>query len=660
MLRAKIEEVSRLSQKEALELEWLETNGLGGYASSTILNCHTRKYHGLLVANLKKPPGRHVLLSKFEDSLCIRGNEFFFSCHQYPGEFFPHNWNIIKEFQLVPYPKFTYQIDEMCIHKSVMLVYGEESVLIRYDMGNCPGGVLRLKPFLAYRGCHTLCRQNIFLRVKTYGVKNGFRIQPYDGMPPLFIQTNINAQFFPSPVWYNNFEYSLETERGYDGREDLFQPGVLEIPVRKGSVVIVSSSLKILQGQLKRKWMAEEARRRCEASLNEIIVKGFDEEDKSHMRDLITAGRQFLIKTPPARPAIIAGYHWFGEWGRDTLISLPGLTFCCSRKEEGIDILTSFGEFERDGLLPNYFPEGEKEIAYNTVDTSLWYFWAVQQLLKYTGDIETIRSRMWPVMKRILRHFMAGTLFNIYMSNNGLLHAGSNDTCLTWMDTMVEGKPVISRLGYPVEVNALWYNAICFAAELAGLFGEHEFSFPDLIPEIQQSFHNTFWIEREGYLGDVFFNGLLDHTIRPNQIFAVSLPYSPITLSQQVLVVNKVKEHLLTPYGLRTLSPEEREYKGRYGGDAVSRDMAYHQGTVWPWLLGHFGEAYLKVAGDKAVAKAFLLNHIRSFVSQHMIDAGVGCISEIFDGDPPHRPNGCISQAWGTAELIRLYSIITS
>ena len=659
MLCARIEKISSLPQKEALGLEWLETNGRGGYASSTILNCHTRRYHGLLVANLKEPPGRHVLLSKFEDSLRTKGSEFFLSCHQYAGGDLPPNWNIIEEFQLVPYPKFTYQIGEMCIHKSIMLVYGEDRVLIKYDMGNCPGGVLRLRPFLAYRGYHALSKQNLFLHVKTYGVKNGFKIQPYDGMPPLYIQTSIKSQFFPSPVWYNNFAYSAEKERGYDWLEDMFQPGVLEIPVKKGSVVIVCASLAIFLGQMKRIWTAEETRRVREASGNEILVNRFAEEDRPYLTGIIASGQQFIIKTPSHRPAIIAGYHWFGNWGRDTLISLPGLTFCCGRAEEGINILTSLGELERDGLLPNCLSDDEKENAYNTVDVSLWYFWTVQQMLKYTGDSETIRSRMWPVMKKILRQSLSGTLFNIYMSNNGLLHAGGGGTCLTWMDAVVEGKPVVLRSGYPVEVNALWYNALCFAAELAERFDEGEFSFSDLIPIVQRSFQDTFWIEAEGYLGDVLSNGFLDRAVRPNQIFAVSLPYSPLTPLQQVQVVNKVKDHLLTPRGLRTVPPGDVRYRGRYGGDTVSRDMAYHQGTVWPWLLGHFGEAYLKVAIDKAMAKAFLLNHIRSFVSQHMTAAGVGCISEIFDGDSPHRPHGCISQAWSTAELIRLYSLLS-
>jgi len=659
VLLARIEKISSLPQKEALDLEWLETNGLGGYASSTILNCHTRKYHGLLVANLKEPPGRHVLLSKFEDSLCMKGKEFFLSCHQYPGDFFPHNWDIIKEFRLVPYLEFTYQIGEVCIRKSIMLVDGEDRVLIRYDVGNCPRGVLRLKPFLAYRGYHTLSKQNLFLHIKTYSIKNGFNIQPYDGMPPLYIQTSVKSQFLPSPVWYNNFEYSREKERGYEWREDLFQPGILEIPIKRGSVVIVSSSLGISQGQLRRIWTAEETRRNREIGSSEVIINRFGEEDRSYLRNLIAAGQQFLIKTPSHRPAIIAGYHWFGEWGRDTLISLPGLTFCCGRPEEGINVLASLGEFARDGLLPNYLSADEKENTYNALDASLWYFWAVQQMFKYTGDSETIRKQMWPMMKRIIRQFMAGTLFDIHVSDNGLLHAGEDGACLTWMDAVVGGRPVIARCGYPVEINALWYNALCFAAELAKLFGEDESPFSDLIPKIQRSFQDTFWIESEGYLGDFLSDGFLDHAVRPNQIFAVSLPFSPLSPSQRRQVVNKVEHLLLTPCGLRTLSSKDERYKGRYAGDAASRDRAYHQGTAWPWLLGHFGEAYLNVAEDKTAAKAFLLGYLRSFLSQHLTEAGIGCISEIFDGDPPHLPHGCISQAWSAAELIRLYSLLT-
>lgn len=660
MLRYTIDEASCLNLEKALNLEWLETNGLGGYASSTILNCNTRKYHGLLVANLKIPQGRHVLLSWLEDSISMRENKFFLSCCQYPGFFHPQGKHFLKEFRLDYSPQFTYEMNGIRLHKAIMMVHGEDRVLIRYDVEHCPfPGVLRLKPFFAYRGYHALAKQNMFLHTKTCKIVNGFGMQPYDGMPPIFIQINGKSKFYPSPVWYNNFEYLVEKERGFDWREDLFLPGIFEIPVKKGSTVIISASLDIYHEKLEKIWAAERTRRTRETLKNEKIVKKFENrEDKIHVRNLIASGQQFLIKSPSGRPAIIAGYHWFGDWGRDALISLPGLTFCSGRNEEGIATLNSLSAHEKNGLLPNYFSDDDMENAYNTVDTSLLYCWAVQQMMKYTNKIETIKSRMWPTMKIIIKAYMEGTTFNIHMSENGLLHAGDKDTHLTWMDATVKGNPVTPRWGYPVEINALWYNAVCFAHELAQRFDDHESSFHDLIPRIKKSFVDTFWIESEAYLGDVFCNGYLDPAVRPNQILAVSLPYSPLEPAQWTGVVEKVRQHLLTPVGLRTLSPEDKNYKGQYEGDGFSRDAAYHQGTVWPWLIAHFGEAYIRAATDKTAAKIFLLNYIRPFVRKHMLEAGVGCISEIFDGDPPHRPNGCISQAWSAAGLIRLYTLL--
>jgi predicted glycogen debranching enzyme len=660
MLRYKFDETSCLNLEKALSLEWLETNGLGSYASSTILNCNTRKYHGLLVANLRTPQGRHSLLSWLEDSILMKGQEFFLSCCQYPGVFHPSEKHFLKEFRLGYFPRFTYEADGFRLHKAIMMVHGENRVLIRYDVEHCRfPGILSMKPFLAYRGYHALAKQNTFLHSNTHSIKNGFKIEPYDGMPPIFIQTNVKSEFHPSPVWYNNFEYKVERERGFECHEDLFRPGNFEVSVKEGSTIIISASPDICQETMEKIWMTETTRRTCEASKDEKIAEKFEnKEDKVHVRNLIASGRQFLINSPAGRPTIIAGYHWFSDWGRDTLISLPGLTFCSGRIPEGIAILASLGAHEKNGILPNYFSDHEAENAYNTVDTSLWYFWAVQQMLKYTGDIETIKRMMWPVMKKILQGYMEGTVFNIHMSKTGLLHAGNKETHITWMDATVEGKPVTPRWGYPVEINALWYNAICFAHELAQRFDDNESFFHVLIPEIRKSFVETFWIEEEAYLGDVFLDDYLDHTVRPNQILAVSLPYSPLDPVKWSGVVNKVSRHLLTPVGLRTLSPEDKSYKGRYEGDGPARDAAYHQGTVWPWLIAHFGEAYIKVAKDKAAAKMFLYDYVRSFVRQHMPEAGVGCVSEIFDGDPPHRPNGCISQAWSVAGLIRLYTLL--
>ncbi|MBN1615305.1 MAG: glycogen debranching enzyme family protein [Deltaproteobacteria bacterium] len=656
-------DVSTGPDQEALQREWIETNGRGGYASSTVLNCHTRKYHGLLVANLDAPAGRYILLSKFEDSLLLPERELFLACHLYPGCFFPETDWTLEEYRGDLSPSFVYLAEGLSLRKTLLLLPGEDCLLVRYDIEDCPAtAVLRLKPFVAFRGFHDLSKHNPWINDRIETVNNGIVLEPYEGMPALFIQTNLKSRFLASPLWYDAFEYPREAERGYDCHEDLFLPGTLEVPVKKGTSVVVTAAMKPQAKQPKRLWIQEMARRGVEAKDRAAFAANFDTPDRECIETLIRAGRQFMIRTPAGRPAVVAGYHWFGDWGRDTLISLPGLTFCQNRHQEGIDILLEISRHESEGLLPNCFAEGGMEPAYNSVDSSLWFFWTVQQMLRYTGEYGIVEDRLWPVMKRILRKFMNGTAYDIRAGAEGLLHAGNPGSNLTWMDACLDGKPATPRWGYPVEINALWYNAVCFSDELSRSFGDGEFSFAELIPLIRRSFRETFWIEREGHLGDVFCNGLLDRAIRPNQIFAVSLPFPEsealLTPEQQTSVVNVVEEHLLTPCGLRSLSPADRNYQGRYGGNTASRDGAYHQGTVWPWLLGHFGEAYLRTHQDTASAKDFLLKHLRSFLGSHLPEACMGSVSEIFDGDPPHHPGGCISQAWSVAELIRLYVLL--
>jgi len=422
-------------------------------------------------------------------------------------------------------------------------------------------------------------------------------------------------------------------------------------------VVIVTAATAPLKGQLKKIWTVEEERRLHLVESCDALGGQLDsEEDRNHLSRLLFAGQQFLIRTPLGRPGVIAGYHWFQDWGRDTLISLPGLTFCSGRSREGIDILNAIASSEKDGLLPNYFAEGGDEHAYNTVDTALWYFWAVQQMLKYTGDVEAVKEKMWPAMKRIISTYMAGTSFNIGMDNRGLLYAGDGWHALTWMDAIVHGRPVTPRHGIPVEINALWYNALSFYAELAQQFGEPPLIPEDLLARLRKAFQETFWIEEKGYLGDVYCDGVLDRSIRPNQILAVSLPFSPLEPYQWKGIVSCARNHLLTPVGLRTLSAEDWNYRGICEGDQPTRDRAYHQGTVWPWLLAHYGEACLRTAENPVETRNYLLGLVRNFVDRHMSEAGLGCISEVFDGNPPHRPGGCIAQAWSTAGLIQLYA----
>jgi predicted glycogen debranching enzyme len=642
-----------------IDREWLDTDGRGGYAASTLSGCHTRRYHGLMVANLRAPEGRHCLLSTLEDSLSFGNEEYFFTSHQYPGVLFPPGGSLLREFILDICPRFTYRAGEYRLQKSMTMVQGGNTLLVRYDLdGSHANGLLRLKPFLAYRGYHDLAHENYHLHSRAERTENGFTIKPYAGMPTLTIRTSAPSRFTPFPLWYNRFEYLEERERGFDWQEDLFLPGVLEIPFAMGGTVILLISCDSPKEDPQALWRAETSRRRREQAEEEALAGGFTGEDRELLLTLIRAGRQFLITTPSGRPAVIAGYPWFGSWGRDTLISLPGLAFCSGRIEEGVEILTEIGRHERDGLLPNFFSADGKPEAYNTVDSSLLYFRAVQELLRVTDDAEMIRSRFWPVMKRIISRFMAGTRFGIGMDDRGLLHAGDGLTALTWMDATVRGAPVTPRHGYPVEINALWYNALCFTRDLSERFSDPEWSFDDLVARIRRSFQETFWVPEENYLGDVFRDGVLDTAVRPNQLFAVSLPFSPLDPREQAGVVWKVRKELLTPCGLRTLSPADLAYRGLYRGDGDQRDAAYHQGTVWPWLLGPYGEAALRVAKDRGQEKEALRDTLRSFLRNHLYEAGIGSVSEVFDGNAPHRPGGCTAQAWSVAELIRLFLLL--
>jgi predicted glycogen debranching enzyme len=643
----------------ALRNEWLETNGMGGYASSTILHCNTRKYHGLLVAALAEPAGRFTLLSKFEETLITRKGEIPLSCNLYPGVIHPDGYRHLYEFRIEEGPVSIYQAGDYTLSKSILMIQGENTVLVRYHLmqGSSPA-TLRLNPLLAFRRHHELKQEDAYLNPSLSSILQGFQIKPYQGLPSLFIQASRKPAVHADPNWYRHFEYSAEAERGYDHHEDCFCPGRLKIRLRPGEEVIVSASLKE-QTNLTGAWEGEITLRKANARTAEAVARAAGDNDfTAPLPALIRSGYHFPIRTPgTGRATIIAGYPWFDDWGRDTLISLPGLTFYSGRPELGAEILKAVAPHERDGLIPNCFAADPAHHAYNSVDASLLYFWAVQQFLECTGDRETVRVHLWPVLKRILEKFMTGTRFDTTMTSDGLLHAGNRHTQLTWMDATSHGEPVTPRHGFAVDLNALWYNAIRFAGEFAKSLGETLPWPPDLATRIQKSFRNTFWIEEAGYLGDSFSDGTLDRSIRPNQIFAVSLPFSPLTKTQQKRVVEVVRRELFTPFGLRTLSPRDPAYRGRYEGDQPTRDAAYHQGTVWPWLLGPFGEAVLRVADDRKTAARDLAGTLRPLLEYSLTGPGLINVPEIFDGDAPQRPNGCPAQAWSSAELIRLFTL---
>ena len=643
----------------ALRTEWLETNGIGGYASSSIHNCNTRKYHGLLVAGLANPAGRFTLLSKYEESIVTSSGEFPLSSNCYPGVMHPDGHRYLTEFRVEEGPVYHYQVQGIIIRKRILMVQGQNTVLVEYQMEQATEPVtLRLKPLLAFRRNHELKQEDTFIHTIPVLIPNGISIHPYDGLPPLFIQTSQPPVFAPQPVWYRNIEYFLEAERGYDYHEDCFCPGTVEITIPTQGRIIVSASLSNQQ-DLPALWKAETQRRQTCTDAAEIVARqAGDPELVKPLPALIRSGLHFTIRTPGAdRATIIAGYPWFDDWGRDTLISLPGLTFYSGRPELGIEILKAVAPHERDGLIPNCFAADPEQHAYNSVDASLWYFWAVQQMWECTHDRKTLQETLWPVLKRIASRFMAGTHYDVFMTPEGLLHAGNRHTQLTWMDATSYGEPVTPRYGFAVELNALWYNALVFCEALAKEFNEPPPWPADLTGRLKKAFIATFWLEKPGYLADSFAEGILNEAIRPNQIFAASLPFSPLSPQQRKRVVETVWQELFTPYGLRTLSPRDIAYRGRYEGDQPTRDACYHQGTVWPWLLGHYGEAVLKTSRSPAKAARELTQQLRPLLEYSLTGRGLINVPEIFDGDAPHRPNGCPAQAWSSAELIRLFTL---
>ncbi|MBI9079671.1 MAG: glycogen debranching enzyme N-terminal domain-containing protein [Pseudodesulfovibrio sp.] len=640
-----------VNTETATRKEWLDVNGIGGYSSSTIINCHTRKYHGLLVASLTEPKGNFVLLSKVETSVINEDKEFFLSTNKYPGVYHPTGHQFVEEFEQGLYPAITYKIGDAIIKKTMMMVHGKNTILLCYEL--LAGKIrpsLRIRPLLAFRDIHSLARENLFLHPKAYPEKNGCKIQPYKGMPPLYMGTNRTTEFFPGPKWIYNIEFLEERNRGFDYQEDLFCPGMFEVQLQKNKPVIFAASVDKL-GNL-------EKQRKMEIKRRETAFASCKDRNKK-VQDLKYCSGQFLIRNNANFSSVIAGYHWFGEWGRDTMIALPGLTFHAGRREFGEDVLASYANLERDGLLPNYLDQSSAHLAYNSVDASLWFFWAVQEYIQTKGSMSFVMEKTYPALRNIIAAHLDGRVPLCRIDNDGLLHAGNAQTQLTWMDAQAYGKPVTPRHGAAVEINALWYNSLKLFLELAQ---EEDSELADRAHQAAQTlasnFVNRFWNPDDDCLSDVVNSNGQDRAIRPNQIFAVSLPHSMLTLEQMRSIVSVVQSHLLTPYGLRTLSPRNKAYSPFYEGDSNQRDSAYHQGMVWPWLAGHFGEAMLRQAENKIETKAFMRKYFKPILREFPEDFGIASIPEIYTGNPPHLPKGCIAQAWSVGEMIRLNKLI--
>jgi predicted glycogen debranching enzyme len=631
--------------------EWLETNGLGGFASSTILGLNTRRYHGLLVAATTPPVGRVVMLSKLEETLVVAGERFDLSANRYPGAVHPQGFRYLSEFRLDPFPTFVYELEGLRLEKTVFMVHGENTTVVEYKVRRARSRsgsdvLLELRPLIAFRDYHSTTHANSSLNANVEKQPGLATVRPYDGLPPLYVAHDAD-EIETQGSWYHNFEYDIERERGLDFQEDLFNPFTLRFRLSERSSCAVIASTK-------QKAVSQSAVLRRAEIVRRARIEESSPSAEPLVRALVQAADQYVVQRGDLK-TIIAGYHWFSDWGRDTMIALPGLTLTTGQPEIAKNILLAFAQHVNQGMLPNRFPDAGEMPEYNTVDATLWFFEASRSLLQKTGDYGFVREHLYDVLRDIIAWHERGTRFGIRMDDDGLLNAGEPGVQLTWMDAKVGDWVVTPRHGKPVEIQALWYNALCVMRDLASKFGDPETArkYAGMAARAADSFSNVFWNEPAGCLYDVVSHDGRDGSIRPNQILAVSLPHTMLSPERAARVVDVVQRKLLTPYGLRTLPRNDPQYRPRYEGDSWSRDGSYHQGTVWPWLLGPFISAYVRVHAFDEDSRQQAAEWLRAF-EPHLSDAGLGQASEIFDADPPHLPRGCMAQAWSIAEILRV------
>jgi len=634
----------------ATSREWLETNGLGGFASSTIMGLNTRRYHALLTVATKPPVGRVVMLSKLEETLVIHGDRFELGANQYPGVVHPRGFEFLASFRLDPFPVFTYQAGGVTIEKSIFMVQGENTAVVQYRASgkHLDDVKLDILPLIAFRNFHSTTHENSAINGHIEFDDGVAGIQPYPDLPRMFLAHNA-IQTEPAAEWYRNFEFAEERHRGLDFREDLFHPLTMRFDLAKDPHAVVIASTEPHRPREADGFERQERKRRAQLIASTPVQDEF-------LQTLTLAADQFIANRGNLK-TIVAGYHWFGDWGRDTMISLPGLTLTTGKYDVARQILLAFAKFVDRGMLPNIFPDAGETPEYNTVDATLWYFEAIRQYAEFSDDYTTVRNDLYPVLVDIVEWHIRGTRYGIHTDSDGLLFAGEPGVQLTWMDAKVGDWVVTPRTGKPVEIQALWYNALRIMEQFAKRFADRDGQqkYKAMADKAYVSFNGQFWNESQRCLYDVMNleADQIDESVRPNQIFTISLPFPILDPARSKAVIDKVQAELLTPFGLRTLSQHDPKYIGQYGGDPRSRDGAYHQGTVWPWLLGPFVAAYLKVYGRKPET----LKKVAAWsqpLQQHLSEAGLGSISEIFCGDAPHQPCGCIAQAWSVAEVLRI------
>lgn len=622
---------------------------MSGWASSTVSGAHTRRYHGLLVAATRPPLGRVVLLSKLDETVHIGGDAYELGANRFPGVVHPQGYECLIGFERGMFPVFRYRVGAATLEKTVVALHGEDTTLIDYRIvDSSVPGVLALRPFIAGRGYHALRRadeQGIFFTFDA-GV---FTTQPLVDGVQLFVSAP-RSRLDRDPAWWYRFEYDRERERGFEYQEDLWTPGVLTVPLIPGQHITVVASTGNPTGRDPGALLEGERARRAALLTRLPLRDGITEP-------LALAADQFLVRRHDDRRMVIAGYHWFGDWGRDTMIALPGLTLATGRPNDAPRILQSFAGYFDRGMLPNRFPDDGDAPEYNSVDAALWFFVALHEYFGETGD-RTLVEELLPALRDVLHWYRMGTRHGIRADDDGLLRAGAPGVQLTWMDAKTGNHVVTPRIGKPVEVNALWINALAILAEFETRMGVASTGtrLRTDAARARRQFAKLFWYDAGGYLYDVVDGDARDASLRPNQILALSLPFALLSAARRRSVLNVIEQRLLTPFGLRSLAPDDPAYRPRCEGDADRRDSAYHQGTVWGWLLGPFVTALVRERGarGRAQGRALLTRALT-----HLNDACIGTYSEIFDAEPPHTPRGAVAQAWSVAEVLRAWTVCT-
>lgn len=643
-----------LDQSE--QREWLVTNGIGGYGSGTVAGMLTRRYHGLLVAPMSPPLGRTLLLTKLDETVLYGDRYYPLHTNRWAsGVVGPHGYRHIERFSLEgTIPTWRYACADALLEKRIWMQPGENTTYVCYQLIRAAQPLtLTLKALVNYRDHHHHTQGNGW-RMTVIPVDRGIHIAAHPEATQFQVMSD-RAEVTPAHDWYFGYELAVERYRGLDDRDDHLHAGTFQVTLQLGEAVtiVASTERKLnLDGEIALKF-----RRTYEQKLLGLWRSNRPIETKdipAFANRLVLAADQFIVNraTPddPQGKTILAGYPWFSDWGRDAMISLPGLTLCTGRPEIARSVLRTYARHVDQGMLPNRFPDQGETPEYNTVDATLWYFEAVRIYYENTQDDDLVRE-LFPVLADIIDWHCRGTRYNIHLDPaDGLLYAGEPGVQLTWMDAKVGDWVVTPRIGKPVEVNALWYNALRTIAKFAREIMKPHQEY-DAIADRSLARFSRFWNADRGYCYDVLDAPEGDDaSLRPNQLFAVSLSESPLSSPQQRAVVDVCARSLLTSHGLRSLAADHPNYRGTYGGNPYQRDSAYHQGTVWGWLLGPFVTAHLRVYGDPIRARQFL-----EPMANHLLAHGVGSLSEIFDGDAPMLPRGCIAQAWTVAEVLRAW-----